>query len=184
MRQLTAAINSKRAQRMKKLEQEFRKDLYNCLTWDIERQFADGLDDDEDVYAQPAMNLRLAKLLCQQPPDLSFDVTEAIVALNGKRQTAKRRICNAPQKNSDNIALIKEEFPAPDPFPLSWPNSHGQITVSDMHWRRNFVYLGDSFLLLPTSSDSQIHFRYMTYKCDKAVDSDQIYASSQRWLTE
>jgi hypothetical protein len=131
IRELTKTIRTKRAQREKDLRQHYREYyFYHRPTWEIERQLAeDGQDEEADEYTAPVIDLhiperaRLAELLCQQPDNLSFDgfcrrrreAAELMVALNGKRETVKRkRIRDIPQTDIP----LKEESPELDLFPL------------------------------------------------------------------
>ena len=93
IRELTKLIASKRAQREKAIQQEYRQDYFhNRPTWEIERQ-ANG--EEEEQYIEPAIDLhiperaQLADIAGNQPEDLiptellelPIQVAELMVAL-------------------------------------------------------------------------------------------------------
>ncbi|KAL2133499.1 hypothetical protein VTI74DRAFT_2264 [Chaetomium olivicolor] len=117
--------SSKAARQKNAVRRAYREDYFhNRPTWDIE---ADGQKEEE--YAEPTTDLhireraQLAEILCNQPDNLSatellelrIQAAELIVALCGKRETAKRK-CIRRRARADVTA--KEESPAPEPFPL------------------------------------------------------------------
>jgi hypothetical protein len=127
VRDLTRQIRSKKAQRVKKIVKEYRADyFYNRPTWDIERQ-ARGEEEEEyvelDIDIQIPERAQLAEILCHQPQDLSpaallerrIQVAELMVALCDKRETAR---CKLTRQSAQHEVSVKEESPAPDPFPL------------------------------------------------------------------
>ena len=139
IRELTATLKSKRAQREKQVVKEYRENyFYHRPTWDLERQ-ARGEEIEE--YVEPAIDLviperaRLAEILCHQPDNLSdeemarlsVEVVELYVALCGKRETAKRKRAK-PSAGLDSPSASKRikleahrevEFkPTPAPFPI------------------------------------------------------------------
>jgi hypothetical protein len=124
---LTKQIRSKKAQRVKKVVNGYRAHyFYNRPTWDIERQ---ARGEEEEEYVEPDIDLQipervqLAEILCHQPQDLSaaallerrIRVAELMVALCDKRETAR---CRVTRQSALHEVSVKEESPAPDPFPL------------------------------------------------------------------
>ncbi|OAQ89062.1 FluG domain-containing protein [Purpureocillium lilacinum] len=104
--------------------------FYHRPTWEIEQQLV-GDDQVDEAYSAPAIDLhvpereRPANLLCQQADDLDFDgflrlrveVAELMVALIGKRETAKRkRIVKKVQ--GDIPSPVPDQSPEPGRFPL------------------------------------------------------------------
>ncbi|OXV05933.1 hypothetical protein Egran_06299 [Elaphomyces granulatus] len=122
IRDLTKEIRTKRANRRKDIQREYRMDyFYNRPTWEIEEQ-AKG---EEEVYIKPTVKLciperaQLAKILCEQPKDLSskkllelrIEAADLMVALCDKRETVKR----GPTRRTLAVA---NKAPPGDPFPL------------------------------------------------------------------
>jgi hypothetical protein len=127
IRKLTREIASKRAQRTKSVQREYRKYyFYNRPTWDIEME---ARGEDAEEYTEPSINLniperaRLAEILVNQPADLSYDklldlriqVAELMTALCWKTETVKRDYI---RRRAQAEISIKEESPEPDIFPL------------------------------------------------------------------
>ena len=95
-----SSVPSKEAQRKKAIRRAYRESYFhNRPTWDIE---ADGAE--EEGYIEPAIDLhiperaQLAEIICKQPDNLSssdllelrIQAAELMVALCGRRETAKR----------------------------------------------------------------------------------------------
>lgn len=145
IRELTRSIRTKRIQREKTLRKHYRQYyFYHRPTWEIERQLAGHSDDEaEAVYSEPAIDLhiperaRLAEILCHQQPDhqnydeycrMRIEAAELMVALNGKRETVKRK---SIRQASDVNPPIKEESPGPDHFPLLMLKSQCPRCIGD-----------------------------------------------------
>jgi len=131
VRELTKTIRMKKAQRERSIREYYRQYyFYHRPTWEIEQQLA-GDDQVDEAYSAPAIDLhiperkRLANLLCQQADDLDFDgflrlrveVAELMVALIGKRETAKRKRIVKKQQ-SGVPSPLQVVSPEPDRFPL------------------------------------------------------------------
>lgn len=134
IRELTAKIRSKHAQREKRIVKDFRKYyFYNRPTWDLESQ---ARGDGVEQYKEPAIDLviperaKLAKILCYQPDNLtdeerhrlSVEVVGLYIALCGKRETVKRKRLQPPNDGapltSKRIKLQPRLEPEADFFPL------------------------------------------------------------------
>ncbi|KAI1419237.1 hypothetical protein F5Y12DRAFT_720951 [Xylaria sp. FL1777] len=128
LRTLSIDIRNRRAKRKREVQDEYRKYyFYNRPTWDVEGR---GRGEEEEEYIEPAIDLaipereQLAKLLCQQAEDgdgdqfdgLQIQAADLMVRLCRRRETAKRPRRVLPE-TEPNIP-IKQESPAPDPFPL------------------------------------------------------------------
>jgi uncharacterized protein DUF3435 len=152
IRDLTKEIRTKQGKRSKDIQREYRMAyFYNRPTWEIEEQ-ANGKE--EENYIKPAIMLciperaKLAKILCEQPEDLSskkllelrIEAADLMVALCNKQETIKRgerpHIRQRPHVASLEIDPI-------DPFPLimnkaQCPDCIGNERLSMQE--RTFVY--------------------------------------------
>ncbi|KEY73695.1 hypothetical protein S7711_09571 [Stachybotrys chartarum IBT 7711] len=160
VRRLTNEIQKLRAQRKKAVQRLYRKYyFYHRPTWDIEKQIARALEDDEeseedDKYEPPPINLhiperaRLAHILCHQADDLTNDdlrnlrieATGLMTALCNKRETVKRKYM--PKKLQVDMPM-KAEPPDLNQFPLlmkktQCPGCIGDCTISQEE--RTFSY--------------------------------------------
>lgn len=139
IRELTAKIRSKRAQRERRIVKEYRENyFYHRPTWDLERQ-ARGEEIEE--FVEPAIDLviperaRLAEIYCHQPDNLSdeemarlsIEVVDLYVALCGKKETTKRKRAKPSVDLDPPVASKRIKFevdpdvefkPSPAPFPL------------------------------------------------------------------
>ncbi|KJZ70767.1 hypothetical protein HIM_09851 [Hirsutella minnesotensis 3608] len=142
IRQLTRSIRTKRAQREKDLRRQYREYyFYHRPTWEIERQLAGDSQEDEGSVEVPVVDLhlseraRLAKLLCHQPDDLSFDefcqirieAAELMVALCEKRETVKRKCI--PDVRPNDVA--PKDSPTLDSFPLMMGKTQCPYCIGD-----------------------------------------------------
>lgn len=152
IRDLTELIRSKKAQRVKKIVKAYRDDyFYHRPTWDIERQ---GRGEEEEEYVEPGIDLQLperaqlAEILCKQPQDLNPErshelrirAAELMVALCDKRETQKR---HAIQRRPPAEAIVQEESPGLDPFPLLMDRKQCPLCIGDetlSHEERTFKY--------------------------------------------
>ena len=154
IRELTARIRARAAQREEAMVREWREHyFYDKPTWDIERQ-ARGEFEEEEEYADPEIKLdiperaRLAEIWCNQPDDLSqeqlvglrIEAIDLMVALCDKRETVRR---NCIRKRTEIEPAIKQESPKPEPFPLllgltQCPDSIGDENLSQEE--RTFNY--------------------------------------------
>jgi hypothetical protein len=130
---LTKEINKKRAQRNKSLRQEYRKYYFhNRPTWDIERQLAEDAAEEFEEDIQPPIQLsipertQLAEILCHQPENLNaielrnlrIRAANLMTILCSKKETAKRKVIRLKAQSAPADALVKQEPPGPDSFPL------------------------------------------------------------------
>jgi hypothetical protein len=129
IREIGRLISTKRKHRKKNFSKEYREDYFdNRPTWDIERQVAGDLEDDDwEIEAvidlQIPERAELARIQCNQLEDLSsaqllelrIRASELTVALCRKRETVKRDVI---RRRAPTDVIIKEESPPPDPFPL------------------------------------------------------------------
>ena len=130
IRDLGREIRNKKGSRAKNVKAKYRKYYFhNRPTQNIKRQFSGEAEEEEAEveFVAPAIELyiperaELAEILVNQPEDLGnkgllqlrIRSIKLIIALNNKRETAKRR--RALQKVQPNID--KESYYV-DPFPI------------------------------------------------------------------
>jgi len=124
IRDLTKEIRTKQGKRSKDIQREYRMAyFYNRPTWEIEEQ-ANGKEVD---YIKPTVKLcipertQLAKILCEQPKDLSskmllklrIDAANLMVALCDKRETVKQGPRRRTAPPSDLFPLLMDKRQCP-----------------------------------------------------------------------
>ncbi|KXX82493.1 hypothetical protein MMYC01_201217, partial [Madurella mycetomatis] len=122
---LARQIRNKKAQRVKEI--------------DIEPQ---ARGEEEEEYIEPAIDLQipertqLTEILCHQPEGLSpatllerrIQAAKLMVALCDKRETAK---CRHVRQNVRSEVSVKDDSPAPDPFPLPMQKTQCPRCIGD-----------------------------------------------------
>ena len=131
VRSLTNQIRLLEAKERKDVRRRYREHYFeNRPTWDIDRQFGGEAEEADEDYTAPAIDLRiperaeLARLLCDQPADLSDEeirerrirIADLWSALCKKQEKPNRTPFHLRRR--PRALPVKEESPKPDPFPL------------------------------------------------------------------